>query len=388
MKKDKIAILIKNLSFSYDCKNYLEINDLEIPANQIITILGPSGAGKSTFLNLLAGFLPAKSQIEYQENFKNFGYIMQKDNLYEEISVKKNLWISTKNSPKWTEKVWFLSLEKLKNQKNINSLVEKSKKFFANNKKGFWQKICQKFHFFLTIILNLKFYFFYLKFRKKFFESEVQKVLKTLEITEVFGKKAANISGGQQQRIAFAKSIIKGDNLILMDEPFSSLDAKIKESTIKLLLKIKHEFNMTIILVTHDQVDALKISDQIILLKDGKIVQFSTPQELFDNPKSLFAAKFIGSPEINFLEKKQEISYFIRDKNIKILPTNNEKNGKILFSKKIADSYYYQVRDLEKQIDLELFLPKQILGTDVKIEYDKVKILAFDERGNRVFAEN
>ncbi|MXR56333.1 ABC transporter ATP-binding protein [Mycoplasma flocculare] len=384
MNGQKIAITIKNLLFSYDKKNFLKIDNLEIPANKIITILGPSGAGKSTFLNLLTNFLPAKSAIRYNPEFKNFGYIMQKNNLYEEISVRKNLWLSTKNSEKWNEKVWSLSLEQFNFVKQKANYVKNIKNFFKTDGKTFWQKIYQKFNFYTFIIKNLKFYLFYIKFRKTLFEREMRKILKSLEIENIFHKKVSNISGGQQQRVAFAKSIIKGDNLIFMDEPFSSLDAKIKEATIKLLLKIKKEFMMTIILVTHDQNDALKISDKIALLNKGKIMQFSEPEELFENPNSLFVAKFIGFPEINFLEKKGKNNFYIRSKYIKIVESKNKANGKILYKKNLADNFYYQIHDIEKNIDLEIVTPVNIVDQKVKIEYDKNKIFAFDERGNRV----
>ncbi len=379
-----IAISIKSLIFSYDKKAFLKINDLEIPANNIITILGPSGAGKSTFLNILAGFLPVKTGIEYHEKFKNFGYIMQKNNLYEEISVKKNLWISAKNSPEWTSKVWKLSWENFKKDKNNQDLSDSIGNLLSSKSTLGVQKVIKKFKFYFYILKNIKFYIFFLKFRKKYFEKEVLNVLKALEIDDIFLKKAKNISGGQQQRVAFAKSIIKGDNLVLMDEPFSSLDAKIKESTIKLLLKIKQEFNMTIVLVTHDQTDAMKISDKIILLNKGEILQYSNPEELFENPQSIFAAKFIGMPEINFIEKQGEIEYYIRSKYIKISSTSEPTNGKVFYKKNIADNFYYQIHDTEKNIDLEIIRPIDIQGENVKIEYNKDKIFAFDKGGNRV----
>lgn len=384
MNDRKIAISIKDLLFSYDKKNFLEIKELEIPANRIVTILGPSGAGKSTFLNLLAGFLPSSQGIEYHNEFKDFGYIMQKNNLYEEISVRKNLWISTKNSVKWTEKVWKLSLKEFEKQEELTHLSDNIVNFFKNEKKSFLKKLKQKFIFLFFVIRKPSFYLFYLKFRRQFFENSVKKVLKTLEIDDIFTKKAANISGGQQQRVAFAKSIIKGDNLILMDEPFSSLDAKIKEATIKLLLKIKQEFKMTIVLVTHDQTDAMKISDKIILLNKGRIMQFSNPEELFENPNSLFVAKFIGVPEINFIEKSGENNLYIRAKYIKILSSFNEANGKILYKKNLADNFYYQIRDLEKNVDLEIISPTDINTENIRIEYDQNKIFAFDQEGRRV----
>ncbi|AAZ53750.2 ABC transport ATP-binding protein [Mesomycoplasma hyopneumoniae 7448] len=309
---------------------------------------------------------------------------MQKNNLYEEISVKKNLWISTKNSLKWRKKVWLLSLREFAKIKNLPDFGKNLTNFFIEKSDSFWKKIAQKVNFYIFIIKNVKFYYFYIKFCKKQFEIEIKKILKILEIEDIFEKKAAKISGGQEQRVAFAKSIIKGDNMVLMDEPFSSLDTKIKEATIKLLLKIKDEFKMTIILVTHDQNDAMKISDKIILLNKGKIIQFSVPEELFENPNSLFAAKFIGSPEINFLEKTAEKNFYIRGKYVKILPSITKSNGKILYKKNLAENFFYQIYDIEKNTNLEIVTPIDITGQKVQIEYDQSKILAFDKEGNRV----
>ncbi len=141
---------------------------------------------------------------------------------------------------------------------------------------------------------------------------------------------------------------------------------------------------MTIVLVTHDQTDAMKISDKIILLNKGEILQYSNPEELFENPQSIFAAKFIGMPEINFIEKKGDIEYYIRSKYIKISSTPETTNGKVFYKKNIADNFYYQIHDTEKNIDLEIISPIDIQGQNVKIEYNKDKIFAFDKGGNRV----
>lgn len=164
---------------------------------------------------------------------------------------------------------------------------------------------------------------------KKLFKKELDTLAKKLEIDHLINKNVDELSGGQKQRVAFAKGIVKRTNFVLMDEPFSALDAKIKESTIDWLLKIKNEFNLSIIIVTHDQQDAMKISDKIILLSKGKVQQFSSGQEMYENPANLFVAKFIGYPEINFIKEEDNKLFYIRQNKI-IVSISEKENGKSL----------------------------------------------------------
>ncbi len=222
----------------------------------------------------------------------------------------------------------------------------------------------------------------FLKQRKQIFELQVDNLLKILQIENIKFKKASQISGGQQQRVAFAKAIIKGNDLVLMDEPFASLDAKIKESTIKWLENIKNQFDLSIIFVTHDQVDALKISDLVVLLKDGEVAQFGTPQELFENPKNLFVAKFIGNPEIIFLGKHNEIESYIRGKYIKVSKgTTNE----VISSKNIGDGFLTKIFYKKHQVQIELITTENFENQFVELEYDESKVLFFDKQGQRVY---
>lgn len=384
MQNEKL-IEVKNLNFSYDKKYQLKISNLTLPPKKIITLLGPSGSGKTTFLNLIAGFLNSNNQIVNYKSFENIGYIMQKNNLYEQVSVIKNLWISTKNSTKWTNSTYkkiISDSNKLTDnnkQKLLNNLDQQS--IFLNKSKKFYFKI-YKYKFWLTLLLRPKLFLNFLKQRKQIFESQVDNLLKILQIENIKFKKASQISGGQQQRVAFAKAIIKGNDLVLMDEPFASLDAKIKESTIKWLENIKNQFDLSIIFVTHDQVDALKISDLVVLLKDGEIAQFGTPQELFENPKNLFVAKFIGNPEIIFLGKHNEIESYIRGKYIKVSKgTTNE----VISSKNIGDGFLTKIFYKKHQVQIELITTENFENEFVELEYDESKVLFFDKQGQRVY---
>lgn len=382
---NQTLVKIKNLNFCYDNKYKLMIDDLDIPKNKIITILGQSGSGKTTLLNLIAGFLDNKGSIKTSLDSNSIGYIMQKNNLYEQITVLKNIWISAKNSIRWklnTYKKIFSILNLNNLVKYIDELIDLNKQ--KNIKRSKWIKLI--FIMFFYFIKKPKNLFLFFKNQKKIFNTEVDKLLKILDIFEIKNNKAFNISGGQEQRVAFAKAIIKGSEFILMDEPFASLDAKIKQVAIKWLEEIKNKFNLSIILVTHDQIDALKISDLIILLKDGKLLQYSTPYELFENPNNLYVAKFIGFPEINYLEQQNDKFLYIRSKYIDVEDVAN--NAKLIDKKNIGDSFLLKVLDTEKNINIEIITTKDIKNKDISISYQKDKILYFDNQGNRINYEN
>ncbi|CAT05018.1 Glycerol transporter subunit A [Mesomycoplasma conjunctivae] len=378
-----LIIEIENLNFSYDKKYRLTIDKLAIPERKIVTILGPSGSGKTTLLNLIAGFLDHKKAIKNKaKSLENIGYIMQKDNLYNQISVIKNLWISAKNSKKWRwttyKKIIDSQTLEHKSKEKIKSLIDHQLENLEKNKRNLFANFKLRYWLLQSGWLFLKFY----KVVYKEFLEQVDELFTILEIKGIENKKASDISGGQQQRVAFAKAIIKGNNFILMDEPFASLDAKIKESTIKWLEKIKQQFDLSIIFVTHDQVDALKISDLVILLKDGKVEQYGSPQDLFENPNNTFVAKFIGFPEINFIGNDNEKQAYIRSKYLKI--EDFAGNAELLFKKNIGDGFWVKILDKEKNIELELVINNDLKSKDLNVVYQDEKILYFDKQGQRI----
>ncbi|WP_434336686.1 ATP-binding cassette domain-containing protein [Mesomycoplasma conjunctivae] len=383
MMYKNLIIEIENLNFSYDKKYRLTIDKLAIPERKIVTILGPSGSGKTTLLNLIAGFLDHKKAIKNKaKSLENIGYIMQKDNLYNQISVIKNLWISAKNSNKWRwttyKKIINSQALEHKSKEKIKSLIDHQLENLEKNKKNLFANFKLRYWLLQSGWLFLKFY----KVVYKEFLEQVDELFTILEIKGIENKKASDISGGQQQRVAFAKAIIKGNNFILMDEPFASLDAKIKESTIKWLEKIKQQFDLSIIFVTHDQVDALKISDLVILLKDGKVEQYGSPQDLFENPNNTFVAKFIGFPEINFIGEDNEKQAYIRSKYLKI--EDFAGNAELLFKKNIGDGFWVKILDKEKNIELELVINNDLKSKYLNVVYQDEKILYFDRQGQRI----
>ncbi len=218
---------------------------------------------------------------------------------------------------------------------------------------------------------------------KTLFKKEFEIVANKIGIGEFIHKNVNELSGGQKQRVAFAKGIIKKTNLVLMDEALLALDAKIKESTIEWLINIKKEFNLSIIVVTHDQQDALKLSDSIILMDNGVIQQFSSGADMYEDPNNLFVAKFIGSPEINYIGTVDNISYYIRHNKLTII---KDQNGsfEIIDRKDFGDKIHYTAKFNDKVWSLVTKDWTISIGQRVNVSYKFEDVLAFDIYGNRV----
>ena len=222
--------------------------NLTIPDGLLIGLLGPSGCGKSTVLNLLSGLLsPNEGRIFFgQEDVtdlppekRGVGLVFQSYALYPHLTVLQNI------------------LFPLQNLRGKDKLTKE-------------------------------------QMREKALE-----VAKLVQIDTLLDRKPAALSGGQQQRVAIARALVKMPRLLLLDEPLSNLDARLRLQTREELRRIQNETNITTIFVTHDQEEAMSISDLIVVMKDGAIHQVGKPQEVYDDPEDLFVAKFLGTPPIN-----------------------------------------------------------------------------------------
>lgn len=220
--------------------------DLEIPDGALVTLLGPSGCGKSTILNIIAGILdPTDGDILFDDESiinkhpkdRNIGMVFQNYALYPHMTVLENI-------------TFPLTVGDNKiSQKEANKVAEK--------------------YMDLTYIKEYK------------------------------DKKPAQLSGGQQQRVAIARALVQNPKTLLMDEPLSNLDARLRLSIREEIRNIVKDVGVTTIFVTHDQEEALSISDYIALIDEGVIQQYDIPQNLYLEPANLFVAKFIGNPIIN-----------------------------------------------------------------------------------------
>ncbi len=230
---------IKNLKKSYQNKIVFDNISFNAHKGEFVTFLGPSGCGKSTLLRCIAGL----SNIEH-------GTII----------------LGNKD------------ISSLKPQKRNIGMVFQNYALFPN----------------LNVFENIAFGLKIKKTEKKDREKKVKKMLKLVEL-EAFAKSYPhNLSGGQMQRVALARSLITKPDLLLLDEPLSALDAKIRKHLRTQIKEIQKELNITTIFVTHDQEEALELSDRIILMNEGKIVQNSDAHNLYLEPQNRFVASFIG----------------------------------------------------------------------------------------------
>ncbi len=228
----------------------IAVNDFsfEIPSGKLVGLLGPSGCGKSTCLNLICGLQsPTSGKIFFDEDDvsdlppenRGVGMVFQNYALYPHLTVKENI---------------CFPLENLKG-KNKLSKEEMNKKALE--------------------------------------------AAKLVQIEDYMDRYPKQLSGGQQQRVAIARALVKLPNVLLLDEPLSNLDARLRLQTREEIRRIQKETGITTIFVTHDQEEAMSISDVIVVMKQGEVQQIGKPQEVYDNPCNLFVSKFLGTPAIN-----------------------------------------------------------------------------------------
>ena len=221
--------------------------NLEIKDNEFIVLVGPSGCGKSTTLRMVAGL--------------------------EEISEG----------------------DLLIDGKRMNDVEPKDRDIAM-----VFQSYALYPH--MTVYENMA---FPLKLRKvdpKEIDRRVREAAEILDITQYLERKPKNLSGGQRQRVAIGRAIVREPKVLLMDEPLSNLDAKLRNQMRAEIIKLRQKIKSTFMYVTHDQTEAMTLGDRIVIMKDGFIQQIGTPQDLFDHPSNLFVAGFIGMPQMNFFD--------------------------------------------------------------------------------------
>ena len=166
------------------------------------------------------------------------------------------------------------------------------------------------------------------KLTKEQMRSKAEEAAKLVQIDGLMERKPSELSGGQQQRVAIARALVKRPRVLLLDEPLSNLDARLRLHTREEIRRIQRETGITTIFVTHDQEEAMSISDVIVVMKDGKIRQTDRPQAVYDDPHSLFVAKFLGTPAINvFVGSVKKGRLFIGDDDV--LPISGVDDRKV-----------------------------------------------------------
>lgn len=241
-------IVLKDICKSYEngFKAVTNLN-LDIEKGEFIVFVGPSGCGKSTTLRMIAGL--------------------------EEISSGE-LWIG---------------------EKLVNYLEPKERDLAM---------VFQSYALYpqMNVYDNIAFSLQVRKVPKKEIDQKVQQTAKLLGLEKLLKQRPKNLSGGQRQRVAIGNAIIREPKVLLMDEPLSNLDAKLRTQMRIELADLHKSLKNTIIYVTHDQTEAMTLGDRIVVMKEGKVQQADTPQKLYDHPVNRFVAGFIGSPSMNFVE--------------------------------------------------------------------------------------
>lgn len=254
-----MKIVLENLTKKFPGRNkkvqgeVVAVKDFnfEIPDGTLVGLLGPSGCGKSTTLNLICGLQkPTCGKILFGEDDvtnlppenRGVGLVFQNYALYPHLTVQENI---------------RFPLENLKGPDKLS---------------------------------------------KEQMKERVLEAAKLVQIEELMERKPNELSGGQQQRVAIARALVKMPRVLLLDEPLSNLDARLRLQTREEIKRIQKETKITTIFVTHDQDEAMSISDRIVVMKEGVVQQIGKPQEVYDDPVNLFVAKFLGTPPINVFD--------------------------------------------------------------------------------------
>ena len=256
-----MKIVLNNLTKKFPSRNrkvreeVTAVDDLnfEIPDGQLVSLLGPSGCGKSTTLNLICGLIkPSSGRIFFGDNDvtdlppenRGVGMVFQNYALYPHLTVQENI---------------IFPLQNLKGKDKLSK-----------------QEMLRR----------------------------AKEVAGLVQIDTLMSRKPRELSGGQQQRVAIARALVKTPRVLLLDEPLSNLDARLRLQTREEIRRIQRETRITTVFVTHDQDEAMSISDVITVMKSGVVQQIGNPQHVYDSPDNLFVAKFLGTPPINVFDGK------------------------------------------------------------------------------------
>ena len=251
-----MKVVLQNLTKIFPSRNkksneeVVAVNDFtfEIPDGKLIGLLGPSGCGKSTTLYMISGlqkptggkiFFGDDDVTELSPENRGIGLVFQNYALYPHMTVMQNIMFPLQN---------LKGADKL----DKDTMIERA-----------------------------------------------HQAAKLVQIDELMDRKPSELSGGQQQRVAIARALVKMPKVLLLDEPLSNLDARLRLQTREEIRRIQKETGITTIFVTHDQEEAMSISDMIVVMKLGVLQQIGKPQEVYDDPANLFVAKFLGTPPIN-----------------------------------------------------------------------------------------
>jgi len=319
---------LKNLYKKYQNNTVVNNFNIDVEKGELISILGPSGCGKTTTLRMIAGFIaPSSGEIflseekitDYPPEIRPVSTVFQNYALFPHLTAYENI------------------------EYGLRYPLKVGKKLDKKEKK-----------------------------------ERTQKMINLVNLKGLENRRIDQLSGGQQQRVALARSLVLEPKVLLLDEPLSNIDTKLRETVRNEIRKIQKELGITMIFVTHDQEEAMSISDRIIVMNEGNIEQIGTPREIYTFPETVFVAEFIGKANIMEINKK---SFIIRPENVNI--SYNEKDnekinneiGKDVISgegKIIGKEYQGSLISYEIEVTDELFRKKKLNAVMIsgKKEYE------------------
>ena len=319
---------LKNLYKKYQNNTVVNNFNIDVEKGELISILGPSGCGKTTALRMIAGFIaPTSGEIflseekitDYPPEIRPVSTVFQNYALFPHLTVYENI------------------------EYGLRYPLKVGKKLDKKEKK-----------------------------------ERTQKMINLVNLKGLENRRIDQLSGGQQQRVALARSLVLEPKVLLLDEPLSNIDTKLRETVRNEIRKIQKELGITMIFVTHDQEEAMSISDRIIVMNEGNIEQIGTPREIYTFPETVFVAEFIGKANIMEINKK---SFIIRPENVNISynekdneKINNEIEKNVISGegKIIGKEYKGSLTSYEIEVTDELFRKKKLNAVMIsgKKEYE------------------
>ncbi len=347
-----MKIVLKNLTKVFvNKKTKSEVRavdnlDIEIPDGKLVGLLGPSGCGKSTTLFMISGLqAPTAGQIYFGD----------------------------------------LDVTQLAPEKRGIGLVFQNYALYPH----------------MTVEQNIKFPLTNMRVSKKEADERCLNAARLVQIDNLLDRKPNELSGGQQQRVAIARALVKNPNVLLLDEPLSNLDARLRLQTREEIKRIQRETGVTTVFVTHDQEEAMSISDFIVVMKEGVMQQVDVPQKVYDDPVNLFVAKFLGTPPINvFLGEIRDHKVYINNEPIMDTEFEDQEvyvgvrpEGFVVSDKGVLSCEIYQLEVMGRDISIISKNPasekptiRSIVDADVKVPASG--IVKFNLKPNKVYLFN
>ena len=337
-----MKVRIDNVTKTFGQTTAVSNFSAELEDGHLICLLGPSGCGKSTLLNMLCGIIPvSQGQIFFDDkdvtklppDQRNIGMVFQNYALYPHMTVAENI-------------AFPLEIQKVKKDER---------------------------------------------------KARVEEIAKLVHVDNLLRRYPSELSGGQQQRVAIARAMVKKPQLLLMDEPLSNLDARLRLEMREEIRRIQKETGITTVFVTHDQEEAMSISDSILLMKDGVLIQNGLCQELYVNPNCLFVAEFLGNPPANKIIQDDKI-LAIRPEAFTLDPNGTEAEiqyisemgkdqivtmtylGNTIRAILNLDQLKEELEDSSKGIKTNISL----LGQKIKVSVKQKGLFTFDKEGRRI----